>query len=146
MYRKLLLCYDGSAEGRRALREGAELAVALHAETYLLAICRSMVAAASSEGVTPELVSCEEGTARGLLEDGVARLKAKGLDADGELAVGDPLRLIPAAARRVGADLVVVGHRPRGRLSRWWSDSTEQTLLHLLTCSILVATNAPHDE
>ncbi|HEU4618460.1 MAG TPA: universal stress protein, partial [Gammaproteobacteria bacterium] len=123
MYRKILLCYDGTAEGRKALREGAELAISMRADTHLLAICRSMLSTAIPEGVTPALVACEEDTARALLEEGVAWLSARGVRAEGELAIGDPLRRIPEAAARVGADLVVVGHHRRGRLARWWSDS-----------------------
>ncbi|HEX5421663.1 MAG TPA: universal stress protein, partial [Gammaproteobacteria bacterium] len=121
MYRRILLSYDGTAEGRRALREGARLAIAMRSEVYLLAICRSMMSNAVPEGHTPELVACEEDTARELLEDGVRRLKARGLDAQGELAIGDALRLIPEVAARIGADLIIVGYRPRGRLERWWS-------------------------
>jgi nucleotide-binding universal stress UspA family protein len=37
-YRKILLAYNGSAEGKRALVECAELANFLHAETHLLAV------------------------------------------------------------------------------------------------------------
>ena len=35
MYRKILLAYDGSTEGRRALREGAALARHCNAEVFL---------------------------------------------------------------------------------------------------------------
>jgi len=146
MYRKILLCYDGTAEGRRALREGAELASAMHTQTYLLAICRSMLAAAAPEAVTPALAGCEEDLARVLLEDGVARLRARGLEAQGELAIGDPLQLIPDAARRHAVDLIVLSHRRRGRLARWWSDSPQQSLLDLVSCSILVATGAERSD
>src|SRR5258708_13087751 len=38
MYKKVLLAYDGSVEGRRALREGAKLAQLCRAEVYLLAV------------------------------------------------------------------------------------------------------------
>ena len=41
MYRNILLCYDGTIEGRNALMEGTELALALRAHTHLLAILRS---------------------------------------------------------------------------------------------------------
>lgn len=139
MYRKVLLCYDGSAEGRRALREGAEVAYATGAEAHLLAICRSLVASSVPEGVTPELVACEESTARELLEEGVRKLNEHGVKAQGSLVIGDPIEHIPRCAARIGADLIVVGHRPRGRLARWWSESQEQTLLDLVSCSILVA-------
>ena len=41
MYRNILLCYDGTVEGREALKEGAEVALAMNAHTHLLAILRS---------------------------------------------------------------------------------------------------------
>jgi nucleotide-binding universal stress UspA family protein len=146
MYRRILLCYDGTAEGRKALREGAEVAIAMRADTFLLAICRDMLATTVPEGVTPELISCHDSTASSLLREGVEKLRAHGLVAQGELVIGDPIKEIPAAAKRLNADLVVVGHRARGRLARWWSDSPQQTLLDLVSCSILVSTNALPDE
>jgi Universal stress protein family len=38
MYKKVLLAYDGSIEGRRALREGAKLTQLCCAEVCLLAV------------------------------------------------------------------------------------------------------------
>ena len=38
MYKKVLLAYDGSVEGRRALREGAKLAQLCRSEVFLLAV------------------------------------------------------------------------------------------------------------
>jgi nucleotide-binding universal stress UspA family protein len=146
MYRKILLCYDGSAEGRKALREGAEIAIATRSETYLLAICRSLLESSVPEGVTPGLVNCDEQSARALLEDGVKKLQEHGVRAEGTLVFGDPIAQIPKMARAVGADLIVVGHRQRGRLARWWSDSQEQTLLNLVSCSILVAMKSESSE
>jgi len=143
MYQKILLCYDGTAEGRRALRQGAEVAMAMKSHAYLLAICRNLIATSVPEGVTPELVSCEQDTARTLLDEGVQWLKDHGVATDGSLVYGDPLVHIPEIAERIGADLVVVGYRYRSRLARWWSESEEVSLLHKLHCSILVAVAPP---
>ena len=38
MFKRVLLCYDGSLAGRRALRRGAELAIELGAQVYVLSI------------------------------------------------------------------------------------------------------------
>ncbi len=143
MYRKILLCYDGSVEGRRALRHGAEVAIAMKAEAYLLAICRSMVAGTVPEGVTPALFACEDETANALLAEGVKWLSDHGVAAQGALVFGNPLVHIPQTAVRIAADLVVVGHRSRGKLARWWSNSEEETLLNRVSCSILVAMAPP---
>jgi nucleotide-binding universal stress UspA family protein len=142
MYKTVLLCYDGSAEGRKALREGAALARVMGSETYLLAVCRNLVAASPPEGMTAALVECEESAARAILNEGVNRLIELGIKAQGALLIGDPLVHIPSFAEKIGADLIVIGHRPRGRLARWWSESPQPLLLNRVSCSILVATNA----
>ncbi|HEY4367054.1 MAG TPA: universal stress protein [Steroidobacteraceae bacterium] len=143
MYRKILLCYDGTIEGRRALRQGAEVAIAMHSEAYLLAISRSLLATSVPEGVTPELVASDERDAKSLLADGVQWLKDHDVVTEGSLVYGDPLEQIPQVAERIGADLIVVGHRYRSRLARWWSESEEATLLTRISCSILVAMAVP---
>ena len=143
MYQQILLCYDGTAEGRRALRHGADVAMAMKARAYLLAICRNLLSTAVPEGITPELVRCEEDSANRLLTEGVQWLKDHGVPADGQLVFGNPMVHIPEVARRIGADLVVVGHRYRNRLAKWWSEEEEATLLNRLSCSILVAVDNP---
>ncbi|HEV8442135.1 MAG TPA: universal stress protein [Steroidobacteraceae bacterium] len=143
MYQQILLCYDGTAEGRRALRHGADIAMAMKSRAYLLAICRNLLATAVPEGVTPELVRCEEDSANRLLSEGVQWLKDHGVPAEGQLVFGNPMVQIPEAAKRIGADLVVVGHRYRTRLAKWWSEEEEATLLNKLSCSILVAVDNP---
>ena len=143
MYQQILLCYDGTAEGRRALRHGADVAIAMKSRAYLLAICRNLLSTAVPEGVTPALVNCEQDTADQLLSEGVQWLKDHGVPADGQLVYGNPMVHIPEVARRIGADLVVVGHRYRNRLARWWSEEEENTLLVRLSCSILVAMDNP---
>ena len=142
MYKTVLLCYDGSSEGRKALREGAALARVMGSETYLLAVCRNLVAATPPEGMSAALVESEESAARAILNEGVRRLVEAGIKAQGALLIGDPLMHIPSFATKIGADLIVIGHRPRSRLARWWSESPQSLLLNRVSCSLLVAMNA----
>jgi nucleotide-binding universal stress UspA family protein len=139
MFRRILLCYDGTVEGRRALRQGADVAIAMKAETYLLAICRALPDSWVPEGFTPHLMTERQSRARALLDEGIDWLRTHGLAADGALVEGDAIGQIARTAKDIGADLIVVGHRPRGRLDRWWSDSEEQTLLEHVSCSVLAA-------
>jgi nucleotide-binding universal stress UspA family protein len=143
MFRNILLCYDGTAEGRRALRQGADIAMAMKSEAFLLAICRNLLSTSVPEGVTPELVHCEEDTARALLDEGVRWLAEHGVPAKGQLVYGNPMAHIPEIARQIDADLIVVGYRYRGTFARWWSEEEEMTLLHKVSCSILVAMDHP---
>ena len=142
MYKTVLLCYDGSSEGRKALREGAALARVMGSETYLLAVCRNLVAATPPEGMSAALVESEESAARAILNEGVRKLVEAGIKAQGALLIGDPLMHIPSFAAKIGADLIVIGHRPRSRLARWWSESPQSLLLNRVACSLLVAMNA----
>ena len=144
MFRKVLLCYDGTREGRRALRQGADVVICMKSEAYLLAIVQNYVASAIPEGVTPALVEAEDSRARSLLDEGVQWLRERGITAQGSLEYGRAVECIPAIARNVGADLIVVGHKRRGRLARWWSEADEELLLDRVSCSILVA--AAQDE
>ncbi|HEX4376968.1 MAG TPA: universal stress protein [Steroidobacteraceae bacterium] len=146
MYKTILLCYDGSVEGRKGLREGAVLAHAMSSNTHLLAICRTQGAMAPPEGMTPAFAQGEEDTARALLDEGVRKLIELGIKAQGALLIGDPLVHIPQYAARIKADLVVMGHRPRSRIARWWSDSPQSLLLDRIPCSILIAMNADEVE
>jgi len=139
MYRKVLLCYDGTREGRKALRAGGDVVISMKAEAYLLAICHSFVSSAVPEGITPALVECEDQRANALLEEGVQWLRERGVPAKGSLEYGSPVDCIAATAKKIGADLIVVGHKNRTRLARWWSASDEESLLERVSCSILVA-------
>jgi nucleotide-binding universal stress UspA family protein len=140
MFSKVLLCYDGTAEGRRALRQGADVVVTMKCEAHLLAICSNLVTTAIPEGVTPGLVQCEDDRAQGLLDEGVQWLKDRGVHATGSLEYGNASDRISEVATRIGADLIVLGHKRRTRLERWWSESDESNLLDRISCSVLVAT------
>ena len=57
MYRKVLLAYDGSIEGRRALREGAKLAQLCRAEVFLLAVVELSSIATPDAGLSFRLTN-----------------------------------------------------------------------------------------
>lgn len=143
MYRRVLLCYDGSRTGRLALQEGADLAQACGAEVHLLAVLRQSAETAIAEAMCPgELFSEEARVVREILDEGVARLSASGLRAQGHLAVGEPVARIVEMASTVGADLIILGHRNRSRFARWWQGSVNAPLLESAPCSVLVVTKA----
>lgn len=142
MFRRVLLAYDGTVEGRRALRQGADVVYCMKSEVHLLAICHNLLSSAIPEGVTPELARGEERRAQAILDEGVARLKEHGVEAHGTLEYGNAVDRIAEAAERIGADLIVVGHKHRSRLARWWSESDEESLLERVRCSVLVAVAA----
>ena len=81
----------------------------------------------------------EEKIIREVLRDGVRRLRARGLVATGHLTFGRPIDQIPAVARALGVDLIVVGHRPCGVVARWWAGPGNAQLLDHVACSVLIS-------
>ena len=140
-YRKILLAYDGSQEGKRALLECADLASFLQADTCLLAVATMPPSLFLTEGFVPEeLLEEEKKRTQNVLDEGIRTLRERGFNASGQLAVGEPVEEICRAAKSMGADLVVVGHNQKTSFaSRWWKGSVGATLLDYAPCSILIA-------
>lgn len=138
MYKKVLLAYDGSIEGRRALREGAKIAQLCGSEVVLLAVVE-ISASVALEGQFVTSIDEQQKHYEAILDEGAQRLTAMGFAPTAKLSVGDPGQEIVKAAIEIGANLVVVGHRQQGRLSRWWFGSIGTYLVKHLRCSVLVA-------
>ncbi len=140
-YRKILLAYNGSAEGKHALLECAELANFLHAETLLLAVASMPPSLFLTEGFVPEeLLEEEKKRTQSVLDEGIATLKERGFAAAGHLAVGEPVEEICRLAKEQSVDLIVVGHNQTTSFAaRWWKGSVGATLLDYSPCSILIA-------
>ena len=146
MYKKVLLAYDGSIEGRRALREGAKLAQFCGAEVFLPAVVETASSVSPLEGGV--MISMEDQYAiyEAILAEGVERLKAMGFSPTARLGMGAPGPEIAGVAEEIGANLVVVGHRPSGPLARWLFGSVGTYLVKRLRCSVLVAQTEINDD
>ena len=144
MYKKILLAYDGSAEGARALREGALVARVCGAEVFLLSVVPETSGVILADGSVAGGERLDEYTA--LLERGISRLKELGFTPVARLVEGEPTAAIAGVAREIRADLVVVGHRTKNALSRWWTGSGKDYLSDHVGCSLLIACNAMSDE
>lgn len=145
MYKKVLLAYDGSIEGRRALREGAKLAQFCGAEVFLLAVVEPSFGATLEGGVSIP-IDDQIATYKAILAEGVERLKAMGFSPTARLGIGEAGREIARVAEDIGANLVVVGHRRDGPLARWWFSSVGTYLVKNLLCSVLIAQTEIGDE
>jgi len=76
---------------------------------------------------------------KAILEDGLRRLKDAGHIAKGEMLVGDAVQEITEYARKIDADLIVVGHKHlKGWAARWWRGSTSASLIEHSSCNVLV--------
>jgi nucleotide-binding universal stress UspA family protein len=139
MYQRILLAYNGSREGKKALLSCVEVASFVpHSETHLLAVAGMPSSMFLTEGFLPEeLLEEEKKRAQDVLNEGVAQLKDRGYVVSGHLAVGEPVEEICRLASEIGADLIVVGHQRKG-IARWWRGSVGKSLLDHAPCSVFV--------
>jgi nucleotide-binding universal stress UspA family protein len=141
MFKRVLLCYDGTATGRRALRRGAELAILLGAEVCVLSIAPAGVgnAAVVAGAAGHACIVDEAGENRRLLDESVDWLKARGVVAQGYLAAGDYIDQIIDFSKRLSIDLIVLGHYPQAKGGFWWSGTQRASLGERAKCCIFVA-------
>jgi nucleotide-binding universal stress UspA family protein len=114
MYKKVLLAYDGSVEGRRALREGAKLAQLCRSEVFLLAVVEVSSIMTPEAGLTiPIELQTEDYKA--ILNEGTERLKALPALQRAGGPDGDQRRRVRAAEAGGDGSLGIVLGRPPGR-------------------------------
>ncbi|NML45316.1 universal stress protein [Ramlibacter sp. G-1-2-2] len=141
MYKKILVAYDGSDAGQKALLECRELANWSHAELCLVAVMPSAMSFVGLEGgvYDVELEEREKKKYQGVLDDGLHRMADAGWTAKGEVVTGEAVEEITKYARKCGADLVIVGHKHLDSwAARWWRGSISGALIEHSPCSVLV--------
>ncbi len=140
MYKKILMAYNGTQEGRGALLECAELAAFSRAETHLLAVASMPSSMFLTEGFVPEeLIDEEKKRMQSVLDEGLQALAQRGFSVTGHLAVGEPVEEISRLATELQCDLIVLGHKQQHSFAaRWWRGSVGASLLDCAPCSILI--------
>src|SRR5262245_53200701 len=141
MYKRILMAYNGTREGRTALFACAEIAAFAKAETHLLAVASMPSSMFLTEGFLPEeLIEEEKKRMQDVLDEGLATLKERDFIVTGHLAVGEPVEEICRLGSELKADLIVLGHKQKHSFAaRWWRGSVGASLLDYAPCSILVA-------
>ncbi len=141
MYKRILLAYNGSEAGQKALLDCQDLAQWSGATLYLVAVMPVMLGVVGLEGAVydKDLADREHGTYQAVLNEGVRRLAAAGHTASGEVLVGETIDEITQYAKKIDADLIVVGHRHLDNwAARWWRGSVSKALIEHASCSVLV--------
>jgi nucleotide-binding universal stress UspA family protein len=86
----------------------------------------------------PEMEAQESAKFQAVLADGLRRLEDAGYKASAQLLVGDAVQEIARYARKVDADLIVVGHKHLDSwAARWWRGSISAALIEHAPCSVL---------
>ena len=112
-----------------------------HAELFLIAVMPPTTPIIAAEGgiYDSELEEQMKKKYQGILEDGLRRIANAGSPVKGEVLVGDSVEVIIAQAKKISADLIVVGHKHLDSwAARWWRGSRSPALIERSHCSVLV--------
>lgn len=150
MYERVVLAYDGSREGLVALREGALLARRCGARVFLLSVLPladgASAGAQVADGLYGGAAADQIDAYNAVLNRGVGVLKQLGFDPVSRLVVGEAAHQIGTFAKEIDADLVVLGHRRRSLLERWWSGGAGAYVTEHVVCSVLIGRKVVSDE
>jgi nucleotide-binding universal stress UspA family protein len=141
MYKRILLAYDGSEAGQKALLESCGMADWGKANLHMIAVMPPPAAFIGGEGGVYDLglEEQERKEYQAILDDGLRRLRDEGRTATGELVVGEAVNEIAGCAKRIEADLIVVGHKHLDSwAARWWRGSVSKSLIEHSPCNVLV--------
>ena len=141
MYKRILVAYDGSEAGQKALLDSGELAQWGGAELHLIAVMPPASALIGGEGYVydPRIEEEERKEYDNILREGLKGLSDAGRTAKGEVLVGDAVDEISRYAAKIDADLIVLGHKHlTSWAARWWRGSVSKALIEHAPCSVLV--------
>jgi nucleotide-binding universal stress UspA family protein len=149
----IVVGYDGTQAAERALERAAELAQAFDAAIVVadVAAPEPLAAEPGGFGLMPYYVYAPAHTPapdEALWQQHRARIASllgrSGTRYEFAAAVGDPIGEILDIAERHGADLIVVGTREAGLLTRLLEGSVSQGVARRAACDVLIV-HPPHD-
>lgn len=144
MYKRILVPVDGSATSRRGLREAVGLAKSQRARLVLLHVVDAMPLATAPEGMTlldPGVRDALRAAGEKVLARAVAEAKRAGLKPQAVLAenlYGRVADAIVREARKLRADLIVIGTHGRRGLSRVVMGSDAELVLRQAPAPVLL--------
>lgn len=133
MPHKILVAYDGTRAADRAFEVALDVAQRFDAHLHVVAV------ASAAELETHVMLDRLRVECAAYLEPLRARGAAAHVDVEVEVTEGIPAWEIATAARRIGADLIVIGHRQRNLLRRCMEGSVAKRVLDRAPCAVLVA-------
>ncbi|MDR0523349.1 MAG: universal stress protein [Candidatus Methanoplasma sp.] len=126
----VVLGYDGKSHTEKALRYAIKHALAYGEPLYVV----------SSVAVTRDSVDRESEiqNVKGYVEAARQMAEDAGADAKSLLEAGHPADVILAAARRVGADTIIVGRLDKTALDRVMIGSVSEKVVRGAHCTVIV--------
>lgn len=137
---RILVGYDGSVAGAKALNFAIMLAKNFRAKLYILHVIEAgRIAVTTEASIYPSIVESLEKSGREILEKAVNEAKNAGVDAEGLLEMGaDAAETIISTADRLNADLIVVGSRGLKGLTRFLLGSVSEKVVRYASRPVLV--------
>jgi nucleotide-binding universal stress UspA family protein len=133
----IVVGYDETDPSKRALDRAADLAKAFGSKLVVTSVAPTLEPASGrgAGGIDPTDTPADH-----VAELGRAReyLSGKGVEADYQAAIGEPADAIVQAANERKADLIVVGTRELGMLSRLLGQSVSDAVAHHARCDVLI--------
>jgi nucleotide-binding universal stress UspA family protein len=144
---RILVGYDGSDGGRRALERAVSEARGSHAHITVLSVANMPLDPEVPRNFgTLDDISDREGTPLGPPPDVVEHLNearellaAEGFDADLAWAAGEPGGEIVETAKRIRARTIVVGEHHHGFLSSLFGGRVDEEVQREAGCTVIVA-------
>lgn len=129
--RRILVPLDGKPEHEQGLPVAAGLADACSADLHLLMVIptlRTLAGEQAATGIllpsaTSALLDLAKQDARDYLADQVNRFADAGLEVSADVRRGDPAAAIVGTARRLDADVIVLGTHGKSGLDAFWAGS-----------------------
>jgi nucleotide-binding universal stress UspA family protein len=142
VYKTIVLAYDGSEAGQRALLDCQEIGQWSQARLHLVAVMPPPIAmvAVDAWALNPTAESDEKAHYQSVLDAGLRRLRDAGLEAQGRVVMGNAVDEIVRVAGVEHADLIVLGHKHLDSWAeRWWRGaSVSKSLIEFAPCSVLI--------
>ncbi|MBI3156147.1 MAG: universal stress protein [Burkholderiales bacterium] len=130
-----------SEAGQKALLGSVDMAQYSDAEIALVAVMPPSVPMIAVDGAVYDAehdVQLKRDYAA-ILADGLKRLAEAGRPARGEILFGNAVEQIAGYAKKMNAELIVLGHKHLDSwAARWWRGSTSPALIEHAPCSVLV--------
>ena len=140
VYERILVGYDGSGNGDRALNRGIELAKQSRGELRIVVVADTMsYAAYASGGIYQNYNERTKQTAEDLAKKALEAAQASGVaNAFASSEEGQPADMILTMATEYKVGLIIVGRRGVRGLARFLMGSVSTAVINHAKCDVLV--------
>jgi nucleotide-binding universal stress UspA family protein len=132
----IVVGYDDTEPAKRALMRTAELVTAFKAKAVVISVAPALVPA--GHGIGPVDPADPPELHREELRRAAALLEERGVEADYQVALGDPVDAILQLAEERGADMIVVGSRELGLIQRLLGQSVSEAVQRKAHSDVLI--------